>query len=376
MHKAKVLHIDNSVGYTGGFRALVDYIISEKDKVKSVVILPKGSKCVTFLEKEGIQYYEMPLLEIRKSIKSILLYFPMLFVNAWKVKYIIEKERIDVLHSNDLYNMVFYVARFMASVKKPIVTHIRLMPSAYNAQLYGVWRYIHIHFSDRIIAVSKAVKDRFNYEAMQVVYDSGSNKENYPLYQVSNNIEPEFNFLYLSNYIAGKGNDLALEAYILLRNRNIKVTLTFAGGTLSNKKNELFKLHLMQRAKEMGVSDRVFFEEFADDVEFKMKQYDAMLNFSVSESFSMTCFDALRFGIPLIASDCGGPAELFEHEKSGLLVRNGDVVGMSDAMCIMASNQKMREKFSVNSRLYIAERISKSNNFHQLSEVFIGLVKG
>ena len=56
-----------------------------------------------------------------------------------------------------------------------------------------------------------------------------------------------------------------------------------------------------------------------------------MLNFSESESFSMTCLESLYYGTPLIATDSGGPAELFKHGESGHLVPNRDVQAMAKA---------------------------------------------
>ena len=55
----------------------------------------------------------------------------------------------------------------------------------------------------------------------------------------------------------------------------------------------------------------VHFDGFAANTEVAMKGHDMVLNFSEAESFSLTCLDALYYGVPLIATDCGGPAELF-----------------------------------------------------------------
>ncbi|HEY3430726.1 MAG TPA: glycosyltransferase family 4 protein, partial [Cyclobacteriaceae bacterium] len=104
------------------------------------------------------------------------------------------------------------------------------------------------------------------------------------------------------------------------------------------------------------VADHVEFRDHVDDVEQLMKSVDVVLNFSESESFSLTCLEALFYGTPLIATDCGGPAELFENEISGLLVPNRDAQAMTAAMVKLSLDQKSREAFSQAGKKFATEK--------------------
>ena len=376
MVKVKVLHIDNSIDYTGGFKALLDYIVSEKDKVTSVVILPKGSQCIIHLENEKIPYYEIPFVEIQKNVWALLTYLPCLFLNAWKVKKIAVKERIDVLHSNDMYNLCFYLVKYFYRYKRPLVTHLRLMPSAYPAFIYNTWKKIHLRYSDELIAVSYAVKRGYgNLPRIHVIYDISEVKEEHAPYKVDydSSLQRPFRFLYLANFTRGKGQELAIEAFKILNVKNPNSTLTFAGGLLGKEKNKKFKEELIHTSNQYGLSNKILFEDFVEDPEFKMKQYDAILNFSFSESFSYTSYDSLRLGIPLIVSDCGGPSELFVDGESGILVENKSVASMAEAMHKLRNDHVMLNQFSINSRRNIKKIIDKTLTFDYLSSLFLSL---
>jgi len=60
---------------------------------------------------------------------------------------------------------------------------------------------------------------------------------------------------------------------------------------------------------------------------------------------SMTPFLAYSFKKPVIATNVGAFAEIIDHNKSGLLVRNENVNELSDAILKLLKNQKMCKKF-------------------------------
>jgi glycosyltransferase involved in cell wall biosynthesis len=107
-----------------------------------------------------------------------------------------------------------------------------------------------------------------------------------------------------------------------------------------------------------------------DDVEKLMKSSDIFLNFSESESFSLTCLEALVYGVPLIASDSGGPGELFEHEQSGLLVPNRDLSAMTAAIVRLSKDQKLRERFALEGRQYVTKKFGIEKSASALTNVY------
>ncbi|MFL5730276.1 MAG: glycosyltransferase family 4 protein [Cytophagaceae bacterium] len=362
------------MAFTGGFKALLDFCIFSKEQIDPVVVLKKGSSNKAVLESHGIKVYELPLIELSKNPVHLFLYFPYLLINTFRLRRIIFNEKIQVLHSNDLYNMLLQFSKFLFRLKIPLIVHVRMMPASFPSFFYNTWRSINTRAADRLIAVSHAIKKAYGSPAnMDVVFDVKNIPENHPAYQFSFDGKRDFRFIYLANYIQGKGQDRALKAFEILVKKNPRVCITFAGGDMGIEKNMIFKKQLIERAHKVGLNDKIFFEGFVADVEMKLKMYDASLIFSESESFSLVAYESLRYGIPLIATNCGGPAELFVHGESGFLVSNTSVQEMADTMHLLSSDMETGKKTSINARRHAVELTKRELNYEDLENIFLGM---
>lgn len=94
---------------------------------------------------------------------------------------------------------------------------------------------------------------------------------------------------------------------------------------------------LREQARELGIADRVeFLGEIAHDaVSEQLRRCDAFVLPSYWESFSMPLLEALMTGLPVVATDCGGPGDLVKP-MNGLLVPPGDPVQLARAMAAVA----------------------------------------
>jgi L-malate glycosyltransferase len=373
--KIRILHIETSIAFTGGFKSLLNFCLHSRNNIHSVVILKKGSANKGILEQNGIKVYELPLIEISKRLSDIFLYFPFLILNSWRIRRIAKTEKTDILHSNDLYCMALHMTKYLFFLKNPLIVHIRMMPASFPHLIYQIWRFINVHLADQLVGVSFAVKKSYgNPENMEVVYDVDTGPEKHPDYQYSFKKDRPFNFINLANYIYGKGQDLALDAFEILIRRNPNVTLTFVGGDMGMSKNIVYKNKLIDQVVKMKLTDKIFFEDFVQDVEVKLKKYDASLNFSYSESFSQVSYESLRYGIPFISSDCGGPAELFVNGDSGLLAKNKSVDEMAEAMYQLSTDIELGKKFSINSKKYINDAILSQAKKHTMEALILECV--
>ncbi len=158
-------------------------------------------------------------------------------------------------------------------------------------------------------------------------------------------------FLYLSNFIQGKGQGYALEAFSRIHEKLPGWRLRFVGGDMGLEKNKEYKAGLIDKAKQLNIYEKTDWTGFANDVELEYKQADIVLNFSESESFSMTCVEALYFGRPVIASDSGGPAEILNNDV-GILVPNKDVDSMANAMNQLATKGDLRSAMGERAKVF------------------------
>lgn len=360
-HRPRILHLDNSIAFTGAFHALLSMCKALEGEFENAVILPTNSRCIEHLKEAGIRHYQLDFREINRQFLTPFLYFPFLVANAVRTRKIISRENnVVLLHGNDLFNLTFIATKVLFPGTPPLLTHVRFMPASFPPAIYHCWQRLQLRYADSLVAVSNAVQASWGNPAkMSVMYDIGDLEERHPPYVFQRSPHEPFRFLYLANYIPGKGQDLALQAFIDLQGGSIPATLTFAGSDMGLDSNRSFKNRLMEMVASHALSDKILFEDFASDVEGKMKQFHAVLNFSHAESFSMICWDSLRFGVPLIASDCGGPSELFENGSSGLLVPNKDYQAMAAAMRRLANDPELCRTLSQNSRTHIGRIVSE-----------------
>ncbi len=94
-------------------------------------------------------------------------------------------------------------------------------------------------------------------------------------------------------------------------------------------KNMLYRDRLIALAANGPAGGRIEFRDTTDDLTADYAQAVAALNFSASESFSMTCLEASAAGLPVIATRCGGPEEIIAHGETGFLVAVGDIDAMA-----------------------------------------------
>lgn len=349
--------LENSVAFTGAFRCAIQEAHMLSENVRVVFVVPTGSSVIPYIQEQGFTYYTLPYKEISRSISALLLYPLYLVRNSISLHRIVKKEKASWIQVNDFYNLLGAVMK-CTGYRGKLWTWVRFLPIVIPKPLRRLWIGAAMRWSDHIIAVSDAVKNQLpEHEKIKRIYDPVVLSEKHELMaRNSSRIE----CLYLANYIQGKGQDYALEAFALAYRENPKLRLRFAGGDMGLQKNRLYKNKLIQRAQELQLTDKVTFNTFCDDVEKAIKSADIFLNFSDAESFSLTCLEASYYGTPVIATRCGGPEEIIAHEQSGILVPRGDIHAMKDALLYLAQHDHIRRQFAAYGKKYVQEKFSQA----------------
>ena len=89
---------------------------------------------------------------------------------------------------------------------------------------------------------------------------------------------------------------------------------------------------LQDEAQALGVAERVSLPGFKRDIESELARARCFALSSRRETFSLACVEALAHGLPVVATDCGGPSEILGKHEFGALVPVGDVEGLAQAI--------------------------------------------
>lgn len=131
-----------------------------------------------------------------------------------------------------------------------------------------------------------------------------------------------------------KGLDIALQALTHLEETS-RWHLDLVGEGES-------KAELAALAASLGVADRVTFHGFRDDTEAVMAAADALIMPSLHEGLPYTLLEAMSVGLPVVASDVGGLAEVLRHEATGLLFPVGDAKALARGLSTLATAPERR----------------------------------
>lgn len=83
-----------------------------------------------------------------------------------------------------------------------------------------------------------------------------------------------------------------------------------------------------------------------DDVEAHYRRAAVYLQLSSTENMSLSTIDALRFGVPTVATAVGGLPEIVEHEVTGLLIPVHDIGAATEAVIRLLDDDALRARLS------------------------------
>jgi glycosyltransferase involved in cell wall biosynthesis len=112
-------------------------------------------------------------------------------------------------------------------------------------------------------------------------------------------------------------------------------------------------------AHELGQQDRIEFTGRLDSAEAVLSRACIFVLSSNYEGMPLAVIEAMRAGLPVVASRVGGVAEVVEHERTGLLFERGDVRGLQEHLLRLLHDPALRRKLGTAARLRFEKHFSE-----------------
>lgn len=255
--------------------------------------------------------------------------------------------------------------------KKPYVVCVHIFGSTKEhagnnlfASVYFIIEKITLKYADAIVTAGDSLS-RFLMDAHKLRHDKLVVIHPGMDFQVTNinhNVLKEeygiddkaFVLLYLGRFIREKGIFDLIDAMAMLKKRDIKVNLLFAGsGELENK--------IVKESKRKGIEDyiSVIGPVFGDMKNQLIKRADLVIRTSLHEVFPITFLEAMSFGTPVVATPVGDVPYLAEKSAAIEIVPINNPEKIADSIAKLKASPEQLRRMS-ESGLKFIESISWS----------------
>ncbi len=371
--KRPLIHIvESAPRFTGSVRSISSVVRALKPRFDFALV--GQSEVVRDALDVPWHRFEFPMP--RRS--EVLSFGPRVMLQAIRFLRLARATRPDIVHVNDLTNVVPIVARWIGATYR-LVYHVRLLPTSYIGPIYGPLSRLVLANADRVVCVSQAVVDALPHSGRVSLVPNGLPVAVIPdgivVDALDRLVEPTrdidfVNVLYLGHFHPGKGHEHAVRAFALAFSRAPNLRLSFVG---SEDVDPAYARSVRTLAEELHLQGAVSFLGPVKDPSSAIRAADIVLNLSESESFSMVVLESMMSGRAIIASRCGGPNELLSAPGSGLLVENRDVHGAADALVHFATDALARRAAGEKARAIAIERYDVQRTAQLLANVYDSL---
>lgn len=341
----RILHLVHTPG-PGGTEQVVENIVAwlPKESVYQAVAAPNGplGKAIT---NQGARFFPLPFAALRRS------YDPRIVLPALRagpsilhdLRRIIRRVSPDIIHAHSAKAAILARLAVGKSRRLLILWHVHdYLPLGAFRQ---VWKRLAMHSADAMAAVSRDVAHEvFGDHRVTVIHNAVAFPAKEKTYGQSLRhqlgIPPEA----LVGGYAGrldeeKGLGILIEALRLLDSFDSSLYLLLAGDSPFHGDSALsfWRNHI----RLWGIDHRVRFLGRLSDLDEFYASIDLFILPSPREPFGLVVLEALSRGIPVVACNSGGPAEILRGFQGAVLVPPHDAAGLAIAWRETITNKEI-----------------------------------
>ena len=252
----------------------------------------------------------------------------------WSARRIIRRRAPDVIHANDPRALT---GALMASVGLQVGARIASRRVSFPVRSPLAYRLL----ADRVICVSDAVRDRCESsglapDALRVVPDGvdcvALDAGRPVLPDEGLDLAPGAKLvLCVASLVPCKGHSVLLDALVRLANCDPPVVLAIVGAGPQESE-------LLARAQALGLTRRVRFLGYREDVPDLLASADLFVMPSLEEGLGSALLEAACAGVPIVATNVGGIPEAVGPDGAEGLVQPGNSEALAEAILVKLAN--------------------------------------
>lgn len=346
--KWRILFVNAEGRIAGAENSLLLLITCLQKRHSVSVACPAGGPLAEKVRQIGCQYH---YLSPRRKGRGLSVFgLARLLSVSWRISRIVSAIRPDVIHANSVYAAVGCL--FSAyRTKARLVWHARdIVRFRFISRLCG-WP------SSCIIAISQFVARRLINQGVspskiRVIFNgiepaTATLSKNPETSSVNDSAmgERPIVFANVGQFVPWKKQTLFLAAADQIRSKIPKARFWLVGDDVFQRDGK-YKRSLEDYVAAKGLSDVVSFTGWQQNMDDVWRNVGCLVHAADTEPFGRVIIEAMASGVPVIATDSGGPGEIIEDGVTGILVRPNDVESLGRAMLRIASDSGLARRLS------------------------------
>lgn len=369
----KVLHILSDTNVGGAGRLMVNYLHNfDRTKFDIRVVLPKDSQLIPFIAAE-----HYPIIEIEHGRDKS---FDMSAMR--EIRKIIKEYKPDIVHTHSAFSGK--LAAWLCRVPCRFYTrHSAFPPSKRLTTFPGkqINGFVNNTLATDIVAVAEAAKENLTDTGVDpakiTVIINGSEqvrrigtKAKLALKQELKIPESAFVCGISARLEPYKGHSTLLEAAKTVVSEHPDTVFLIIGAGSCDAS-------LKDQAASLGISDRVRFIGFVNDVAPYYNIMDLNLNCSWgTETSCLALSEGMSLSIPAVATTYGGNPYMITEGVNGLLVPEKDPAALAEAILSLIRDPDRLASMSDGARAMYEEKFTASGMTRRLEELYVNSVNG
>ena len=369
---------------SGAWKSLLDMSRSIAGSgVQSVFVLHDDARTSSLLsDDERAATYFLPLPRARKysSLFGYVGYLRDCVRSIVGLRNVIRRQRPDAVHANEIFDWYAAVAGWWTGV--PVVWHVRADYSD-SRRVRAVLQWLLRRFATTIVPVSESVRERMcgTPELLArsfVLYDTGPDYQRYAPGRADKDVRAELGIaadapllVMIGKLSIRKGHATAIRAIKHVIEQQPNAHLVIVGGDIDGRHHREYAERLRALPAELGVEKHVTFAGFRGDVPQLIASATIVLHTATyPDPFPGVVLQGMAVGKPVIASDLGGPREQIENGETGILVRPGDAVILSDAILDLLADPVRMQQMGTAAAEAVRLKYNQQRFQRELSEIY------
>ncbi|MFH1355269.1 MAG: glycosyltransferase family 4 protein [Candidatus Omnitrophota bacterium] len=311
--------------------------------------------------KSGVNFIRIPI-RTKNEIS------PKIIASACKLKSVIRREKIDLVHSHSRTTQVLGVLLHKFCALPHISTCHGFFKVRFSRRLFPCW-------GQKVIAISESVRNHLivDFKVSErdiIVIHNGIDLERFSGAGIQERAEKKREFGLGDGPVVGivarladiKGHLYLIRAMKQVLERLPDVQLLIVGEGRMHKK-------LIDLNKALGIEDSVKFIPRLSDTRDAFSVIDIFAMPSLKEGLGLSIMEAMASGLPVVACAVGGITSLINNQVNGLLVEPANVDQLAKALLELltdsprakslglAASDFVRKNFSQEKMAELTERV-------------------